>query len=263
MEAKLGKLSEAYPLLAVDFHVLLVHHGEMLEQLSERLLIPHECEIDFLVLEERLDILPLGLLIPVLILVLHYVRDDLVLNLLELLLLELFHLPLCLIRLLYLLAPLLELSPQLLLLLLEELLLTLRPLLLLLDFDFLVHLSLHLLILGLLGLDLLKLLTLRLVLMPQQRSIDLLLALLFSLLLFLLCLLFLLQLRLLNFLSLDVLFELLMALFPNLFPLLLDKAVLPLAGFLVFLGLVFGFMIVSGFGVRGKGGVASFDHCLE
>jgi len=247
----------------MNFHVFLVHHGDMFEQLPERLLIPHESDIHLLVLIEVLDLLPLGLLIPILILVLHYVGDDFVLDFLELLLLELFHLPLRLIRLLYLLAPLLELGPQLLLLLLEELLLPLRPLLLLLDFDLLVHLRLDLLLLGLLGLDFLQLLPLRLVLLPQQRPINLLLALLFTFLLLLLCLLFLVQLRLVCLLPLDVLFELLMALLADLFPLLLDEAVLPLAGFLIFLRFVFGFVDVSGFGVRGEGGVASFDHCLE
>jgi hypothetical protein len=87
-----------------------------------------------------------------------------------------------------------------------------------------------------------------------------LLAFLFALFLFLLCLLVLLKLRLLKFLPLDVLFELFMALLADLFPLLLDEAVLPLAGFLVFLGFVFGFMSVPGFRMRGQGGVASFDH---
>jgi hypothetical protein len=263
LEAKLGKLSEADPLFAMNFHVFLVHHGEMLEKLSESLLIPHECDIYLLVLIEVLNLLPLGLLIPMLILVLYYVRDYFGLDFLVLLLLELLHILLSLVSLLYLLPPLLKLSPQLLFLLLKELLLPLRPLLLLLHFYLLVYFRLDLLLFGLLGLNFLKLFPLRLVLLPQKRPINLLLALLFALFLFLFSLLLFLKLRLLNFLPLDVLFELLVALLADLFPLLLDEAVLPLAGFLFFLGFVFGFMIVSRFWMRGEGGVASFDQSLK
>lgn len=76
-------------------------------------------------------------------------------------------------------------------------------------------------------------------------------------------LLVLIKLRLLKFLPLDVLFELLVALLAEVFPLLLDEAVLALAGFLVFLGLVFGFVSVPGFRMGGEGGVASFDNSLK
>jgi hypothetical protein len=75
LEAKLLKLIQIDPLLAMNLHVFFVHNSEMLEELPKGFLILHERHVHLRIIIEVINFLPLCLLVSILVFVLNDMRN--------------------------------------------------------------------------------------------------------------------------------------------------------------------------------------------